>query len=262
LILVRLRVLFFGGLALGVGGDVAGEVPEEEFAGEVADGFAAEIEDGVVEHALAHADAGIRMPGADDDGRGGAADEVGIGRMPVLVVAALQKGGRDGMPGAADDAAVGHDEVARVFLEERVEQDAGDDSADEGSAVVRSVELPIAAEAGAVFGIGGGGLFNAGAERSGRVEDGIGGGANGELELLAHGERSSVPDVAGVVVGKDAEDALMELVVEFDFGDLLFGEGDGCVGGGAGDGESDFGEFVGLAGFEIDAGDAVGVEAG
>jgi len=254
--------LFFGGFALGVGGDVAGEVPEEEFAGEIANGFAAEIQDGVIEHARAHANAGVRMPGADDDSRDAAADEVGVGRMPVLVVAALQEGGRDGMPGTADDAAIGHDEVARIFFEERVKQNAGNNAADESTAVVRGVKLKVAAGAGAIFGVGSGGVLNAGADASGAEEDWIGSGTDGELELLAHGEWSSVPDVAGVVVGKDAEDALMQFVVKLDFGDLLFGECDGGVGGGAGDGKSDFGKLVGLAGFEMDIGDAIGLEAG
>jgi len=240
---------------------VAGEMAVEKFAGQVADGLAAKIEDGVIEYALAHADGRIGMPSADDDSRGGAADEVGIGGMPVLVVSTLQEGGGDSVPGTANNAAVGHHEVARIFMEERVEKNAGDDAADNGAAVVRGVLLKITTGAGAVFGIGTGGLLNASADAGGGEEDWIRSGTDGELELLAHVERCSVPDVAGVVVGKNAKDALMELVVELGIGDLYDGECDGGVGGSAGDGKSDFGEFIGLAGFDIDAGDTVGVEA-
>ena len=79
---------------------MAGKVAIEEFAGEIADGFAAEIEDSVIEHTRAHAGGGAGVPGADDDSSGGAADEVGVGGMKAQVVATLHEGGGDGVPAA------------------------------------------------------------------------------------------------------------------------------------------------------------------
>jgi len=180
----------------------------------------------------------------------------------VLVVSALSESGGDGVPATADDAAVGHDEVTRIFMEERVEEDTGDDAANQGVAIVGGIDSEIAADAGAVFGVGIVGQLNAGADAGGGEEDRIGGRADGELELLAHGERRRVPDIAGVVVGKDAEDALVELVVKLGFGDLLFGEGDGSVGSGAGDGQGDLGELVVFAGLDVDVAETQAFKAG
>jgi len=240
---------------------VTSEMTEEEFAGEVADGFAAEVENSVIEYTLADTGGRATVPRADDDRCGSAADEVGVGGMKAQVVATLHEGGGDGVPTAREDAAVGHDEIAWVLMEERVEQNAGDDAADEGTAVVGAVALEVAADAGAVFRVIVSGERDASADAGGGKEDGISSGADGELELLAHGERRGVPDVAGVEVGKNAEDALMELVVELGFGNLLFGDGDCGIGGGASDGESDFGEFVRIPGLEGDVVDAIGFKA-
>jgi hypothetical protein len=53
----------------------------------------------------------------------------------------------------------------------------------------------------------------------------------------------------------------MQFVVEFGFSDLLFGQCHGCIAGGAGDGERYLGNFIGVAGLQVDVQDAVGFKA-
>ena len=234
---------------------------EEKFARHVANGQTSEVEECVIKHLLTEAGVGALVPGAGEESGGGIADEVGVGGVIALVVAALHKGGGDGVPAAGQDAAVGHDEVAWVFVEEGIKEDAGDDAANERVAIISGIDGEVSTDAGSILGIGVIGQPDAGGDAGAGEEDRISGRADGELELLAHVERRCVPDVAGVVVGKNAEDALVELVVELDFGELLFGDGDGGIGSGAGDGQGDFGEFVGLAGFDDDVLEAVGFKA-
>jgi len=56
-----------------------------------------------------------------------------------------------------------------------------------------------------------------------------------------------VPDVRGIEIGEDAEDALLFGVVHLVFGDLVAGSDDFNLGCRRGDVERDLGDIVGLA---------------
>jgi hypothetical protein len=73
-------------------------------------------------------------------------------------------------------------------------------------------------------------------------------------------ERLSVPKEAGVEVGEDPEDTLLELAGDLFLGELFCGDGDGDVDFGRGDGKSDEGELVVLSGVDRDLVGLVGLE--
>lgn len=197
-----------------------------------------------------------------DAAGGEVAQDVGVVGLPASVVSSADEGGADGVEGAGGDGAGAAIEVAWVLAEECGEDGAADDAADEDVAVGCSVALAEAFCSVAVAFVLSTGLFFAGDDAGGGEGDGVGGGADGEFELLAGGEGSGVPDEAGVEVGEDAEDALFDLGVDLLFGELLLGDGDRYVGGVGGYGQGDAGKLVALATADLNVRGEEGFKAG
>ena len=111
-------------------------------------------------------------------------------------------------------------------MEDGGEDGCAEHAADEDVAVVGAVAFSVALGTLAVVRVGVAGLLDAGECAGGEEGDGISGRTNGEAELLFGFEWRGVPDEAGVEVGKDSEDALLDLGGDLFFGDLLFGDSD------------------------------------
>ena len=161
------------------------------------------------------------------------------------------------MPGAGADGSGALKEIARVLMKDRGEGGSADHVADEEVTVVGAVTFGVTLSALAVAGVGVVGLLDGGEDSS--VEEGVdvGSGAKGEAEFLPGLQGRGVPDEAGVEVGEDSEDALLDLGVDLFFGELFFGDSDVEFDLLHGDGKGDSGE---LEFFSIVERDLVGLE--
>ena len=156
------------------------------------------------------------------------------------------------MPGPRPDGPAALVEVTRVLVEDRGENGCAEHAADEDVAVVGSVTLGITFGSLTVIGVCVARLLDTGEEAGGEEGDRIGGGAKGEAKLLFWVERGGVPDEAGVEVGKDSKDALLDLGGDLLVGDLLLGDDDLDSNVGGGDGKRDDGELAVFSGAEAD----------
>ena len=146
-------------------------------------------------------------------------------------------------------------------MEDGGKNGAADHDASEGVGVIGPVTFGVAFGALAVAGEAILPLLDAGDNTSSDKGDGIDGGAQGELVLLAGGEWLGIPDVAGIEVGEDAEDALFFLNIDLLLGKFDAGKSDADAGAGGGDLELNRRHGVILAGSEKDFGAGVRAKA-
>lgn len=218
----------FGGcflLAFGVGGDFGGDLFQGKLAGEVAGGVCGGVQEGVVDGEKKTAVFVGPVEVGDTPG-GEVTEDLGVVELAATVVAAADECPRQGVPGPGRDASSALIEVAGVLMEEDREDGCAEHATDKEVGVVGTVPLSVTLSPLTVAGIGVSRLLDAGEEASGEEGDGIGGRTQSKAELLFGWQRRSVPDEAGVEVGKDTEDALLDLGCDLFLGDLLFGDGD------------------------------------
>ena len=124
--------------------------------------------------------------------------------------------------------------------------------ADEDVRIVGAVSLRVAFRTLSITRVGVSRLLEAGEQGGVEEGDGIGSCAECEMEFLFGLEGRSVPDEAGVEVGKDTQNTLLDLGIDLFPGELLFRDGDVEFQPGDSDWKSHLWELISLSGMERD----------
>src|ERR1035437_6018252 len=226
-------------LAIGEGGDGGDKAAKDELAEEVP-GDVATYADAERLECIVDTAAGFRMIEVRHRSCGKTAPEVRIVGLLLTVVAAGDEDRLERVPCPRSESARALVEVAGVLMEDRGEDGAADDATGHRIGQRGAIALAIALNSRSLAGKGAFVVFCAGYSGDDQELRRIDEGAKGELVLLVNGHGLGVPNVAGVVVLEDAEDALLLLLVDLFHGDRV-GGGDDVDGRGGGDLQRDFG---------------------